>query len=289
MAKQYKHNSPHKDIIRERWIYFIKEMIKEDDKLEERGIDVITFPAEEMNDLTLFESEGFIGWEATETGNLNIIKGRVICFEKSAPIWKKLKTLLINAVVENEFEKFLSNNYRSMVKGSIKIFPIDVINLDYDGAISRNSLSIEVIMSMIFDLQGKFQKNFSLFMTWPKPHNPEIDEPDFVSSLKEIITENLNDPRAIPFKENFEETFDSIEDVEYESLTIIGLTKKILTQASSKKYQIDRHEYYSYGEVGRQPMMSVLYHFRYLGQAKTQNVIYSEDVIKSLSDIETLA
>ena len=107
-------------------------------------------------------------------------------------------------------------------KGSIKIFSIDVINLDYDGAISGNSLSIEVIMNMIFDLQAKFQNNFSLFMTRPKPHNPEIDEPDFVSSLKETITENLNDPRAFPFKENFEGAFDSIEDVENKSLTIIG-------------------------------------------------------------------
>ena len=94
---------------------------------------------------------------------------------------------------------------------------------------------------MIFDLQTKFQNNFSLFMTRPKPHNPEIDEPDFVSSLKETITENLNDPIAISFKENVERAFDSIEDVEYKSLMIIGLTKKILTQASSKKYQLNRH------------------------------------------------
>jgi hypothetical protein len=263
--------------------------MKEDGTLQERGLDLITFPAEEMHDLTLFESEGFIGWEATETGNLNIVKGRIICFEKSAPIWKKLKTLLINAVVENEFEKYLSNNYRSMSKGSIKIFPIDVINLDYDGAISRNSLSIEVIMNMIFDLQAKFQKNFSLFMTWPKPHNPKKDEPEFLESLRETITANLNDPRASDFKDNFESNFPDIEDVKYESLTIIGVTKKILSQASAKKFQIDRNEFYTYGETGRQPMMSVLYHFRYVGQQKTQNAIYSEDVVKSLGNINVLS
>ena len=288
MATKYKHNSSHKDLIRKRWVYFIQEMIKEDGSLNERGLDVITFPAEEMNDLTLFESEGFIGWEATETGNLNIIKGRVICFEKDPPTWRKLKTLLINATVENEFEKYLSNNYRSMIKGSIKIFPIDVINLDYDGAISRNSLSIDVIMNMIFDLQAKFQKNFSLFMTWPKPHNPEKDEPEFLNSLKETIANNLNDPRAVNFKNNFESSFTTVEEIEYEPLTIIALTKKILSQAANKKFQIDRNEFYTYGETGRQPMMSVLYHFQYIGQQKSQNTIYSEDVVKSLSNINTL-
>jgi hypothetical protein len=288
MAAKYINNSKHKDSIRDRWVYFIEELVKEDGSLEEQGIGLITFPAEEMNDLELFASKGFIGWEETETGSLNIIKGRVICFEKSAPIWKKLKTKLINATVENEFEKFLSNQFKAIAKGSIKIFPVDVINLDYDGAISKNSLSIDVVMNMIFELQVKFQKNFSLFMTWPKPHNPENDEPEFLNSLKDIIVENLSDPRAGEFKTGFEKDFESVDNIEYQTLSIIGLTKKILTQASTKKYQITRYEYYSYGETGRQPMISVLYHFSFVGQTKTQNLIYSEDVPKSLAKVSIL-
>lgn len=289
MTAKYIKNSNHKDSIRDRWVYFIEEMVKEDGSLAEEGIGVITFPAEEMNDLELFESKGFIGWEETETGNLSIVKGKVICFEKSSQIWRKLKAKLINAIVlEAEFEKYVSNNFNAFVKGSIKIFPVDVINLDYDGAISRNSLPIDVTIGLIFDLQSKFQKNFSLFLTWPRPHNPEKDEPDFLNSLKETITNNLTDPRATGFKEIFEKDFKSVDEFEYHSLSIVGLTKKILAHASSKKYQVKRYEYYSYGEPGRQQMMSVLYHFCFVGQGKTQNSIYSEDVPKALAPVSIL-
>jgi hypothetical protein len=287
MSLKYKHNSGHKDSIRIRWVHFIREMIKENENLNKNGIAVLTFPAEEMHDLQLFAGEGFIGWEKTETGHLSVTKGRIICFEKSQPIWKNLRTRFVNAIVENEFEKYLSNHFKAMLKGSMKIFPIDVINLDYDGAISKNSLPLEVIMNMIFELQAKHKKNFCLFMTWPKTHDPFKDEAELVTGLKETIDNNLHDPRAVLFKNRFEEKFKSVDDLEFEALSIIGITKKILSQAANKKYQIKKHEYYSYGENRRQPMMSVLYHFDYVGQHKTQSAIYSEDVLKSLSNVIT--
>lgn len=283
---QYKNNSSHKDIIRERWVDFIRSSEIEDP--DENGYVIITFPSEEMHDLMLFSEEGLITLEPTETGSLRITRGTVICFEKDTSKWRYLNTKLSGVNVYKEFGNFLSSNYRGLLNGKIKIFPVDAINLDYEKMLSKNEVPIDIIIRYIFEFQTRFEKNFSLFITWPKPFEMDDDDPSFIDSLKQVIDNNLTDPNAISFRESFFESYESVDGLEYEHLSIIGLTKKILRESSNNRYQVSRNEFYTYGEDGRQPMISVLYFFAFVGQTKAQHTIYSEDVSKALIEINEL-
>ena len=278
----YIHNSNHKEFIRDKWVEFIQEGIDHED-----GIGIITFPAEEMQDLQLFKQKGLIDWEQNETGNLTIIKGKIICFEKSTKIYRTLRTKLVNAEVENtEIGAYLRQKNSGIISGSnTKIFPVDAINLDYDGNIYRGSVPLQERIEYVFKFQAVHNKSFSFFITWPCTEEDDLDE--YKNLLKNVISSNLNDPSALQFKEEFESKIGAIEDLNYDQLSLVGLTKIILKKASNNLYQLNKHELYIYGEDDRRKMYSVLFNFKYTND-KAENLIYSEDVVKSLSEINTL-
>ena len=104
--KAYVNNSGHKDQIREEWINQIYSLAEANGlDINKNGISVITFPAEEMQDLLLFHDRGLIKFEDTQTGAKNVVKGRVVCFEKNSKVHRYLKSRLVNATVERDFEK----------------------------------------------------------------------------------------------------------------------------------------------------------------------------------------
>ncbi|WP_346316533.1 hypothetical protein [Chitinophaga sp. YIM B06452] len=283
MTKQpvYLHNSSHKDFIREKWIEFAQEMLTAGGNLS-----LITFPAEEMQDLHLFATKGLIEWEQTETGGYKIKKGKVTCFEKSDKIWMKLSKKLINATVEKEeIGSYFQSKYKAIMSKQTKIFPADVINLDYDGNISKNKVSIEDTIGLIFKYQALHEKNFSLFLTWPQTENE--DEQSYKDMLKQTIEDNLDDPNAVQFKEKFETFFDSLNDLNYEQLSIIGLAKVIIKKASEHKFEIFKNEFYLYGEQNRRKMFSILLNFEFSKNARPHK-IYSKDVVKSLTTLTDL-
>jgi len=283
-AKQaYVNNSDHKEYIRSKWIEFIQESVDHND-----GIGVITFPAEEMQDLQLFQENGLIEWEETETGALNVTKGKVICFEKSHTIFASLSSKLVNVVLENEIGSYLNLNYHKISSlQSTKVFPVDVVNLDYDVRLAKCSrIQISQKLNLIFEFQGLHQRNFSLFLTWPSTE--EDDEEDYKDLLKRTIGNNLNDPSATSFRDEFIEQFETVENLDYDYLSLVGLIKIILKKASNHLFQLNKHEYYIYGEEGRKKMYSVLFNFEYVTD-KSEFLIYSQDVSKSLAQIRNLA
>lgn len=283
-AKQvYKNNSGHKDLVRNKWVEFIQENIDHEEELR-----LITFPAGEMQDLQLFQENGLIEWEETETGAFNVTKGKIICFEKSHTIFALLSSKLVNVILLNEIGSYIALNYHKIISGeSTTVFPVDAINLDYDVRLAKcsNKIKIDSKLKFIFEFQGLHKRNFSLFLTWPSTE--EDDEHEYKELLKTTIANNLTDPSAITFKEKFEEEFVSVDDLDYDKFSLVGLIKVILKQASHNLFQLNKHEYYVYGEEGKKKMYSILLNFEYTPN-KSTFLIYSEDVTKSLAEINDL-
>lgn len=282
MAKQiYAHNSAQKDVVRQKWIEFANEFYE-----AERGLSVISFPSEELHELELYKDNGLIDWDVTETGGRKITRGKIVCFEHEGSKYKEIVKKLINAKVESgEFGFILRTRYNSIMLGQTSIFPVDIINLDYDGCISRINVPIAETIERTFQYQAHHQKSFSLFMTWP--HTEDVDLIEYKNRFKEIIAENIADIET--FREEFEMEYQSINSLNYEQLSVIGMVKIIFRNSSFRKYKLTNSEFLVYGGThNRRRMFSILLNFNYVGQAMTQQQIYNEDVLYSLSEIEDL-
>lgn len=281
MEEEYIRNSTHKDYIRDKWIEFSTDVIK-----VENGLSVITFPAAEMHDLRLFAERGLIEWQPTETGAYSITKGKVVCFEKSTNLFIALSNKLSNAVIEkDEFGSYLRSKYQGIMNGSKKIFPVDVVNLDYDGSISKSKVPIDEIIKLVFEYQALHKKSFCLFMTWPSTES--VDSGHYKNLLKQTISNNLEDPRALAFKEIYEASLPCLDDLDYDQLSIIGLSKIIIQKASHHRYNLNKNEFYIYGEQGRHKMFSILLNFDFK-EDTAEHALYSNSVIKSLLSIINL-
>ncbi|WP_299122999.1 hypothetical protein [uncultured Winogradskyella sp.] len=281
IIQDYLHNSAHKNFIRNKWVEFIQDVLTENEEL-----GIITFPAEEMQDLILFKETGLIDWEETETGGFNITKGKVICFEKNTTIFMKLRTKLIGAVVETtEIGAYLRINHHRIMSGNQGVFPVNAINLDYDGNLSLNKVPIQEKIDLIFKFQAYHTQNFSLFITWPETETE--DTADYKALLRQTIANNLEDPSATSFRDRFLENYE-LEELNYDNLSIIGLTKLIFRNSSNTYFKLVKHEFYVYGGNGRRKMYSILLNFEFIGNGTSQNTIYSQDVASALSEIEIL-
>lgn len=277
----YIHNSAHKEFIRDKWVEFINEILVEGEEL-----GIITFPAEEMQDLFLFKEKGLIDWEENETGNFTITKGKIVCFEKSTKIWMALRTKLVGAEVEkDEIGSYLRSKYQAIMNGQPKVFPVTAVNLDYDGNISKNKVPIQEKIDLIFKFQAHHTQNFALFITWPYTENEDTNE--YKQLLKQTIANNLEDPSATAFRDSFLQSF-NLDDINYDNLSIIGLTKIIFRNSANAHYKLTKNEFYVYGETGRRKMYSIMLNFEFIGNGTSQNLIYSQDVAFALSQILTL-
>jgi hypothetical protein len=284
MAKQmYVNNSPQKDIVRQKWVAFVYEFYNENE-----GLSLLTFPSEELHELTLYVEKGFIDWEEMETGGLKITKGKVVCFEKEPAKFKEITKKLINAKLErDELGSYLRSKYQAIMNGSTSIFPVDMINLDFDGCISKINVPISETIERLFQYQARHQKSFSFFMTWP--HTEQEDLEIYKQSLRTVIDDNLTDPTAATFRNLFVESYDSINELNYEQLSLIGMVKIVLRNSSQRRYKLMNSELLVYGgQRNRRRMFSVLFNFQFVGGQMPQHQIYSEDVINALKDIEDL-
>lgn len=293
--KVYKNNSGPKDFVRSRWVDFAKEIFSD----QERDFGILTFPAEEMQDLILFKDEGFIDWEEAEskssdgTPNLRITKGNLRCFEKNSMIQRKLSEKLIEAKVESDFIPYIAANYSLIISGRNKTFPVDVVNLDFDGRMQANpKYPFDNTIKSVFEFQKNYGRNFSLFLTWPVAEGEDLSE--YKTLLHDVIVGNLNDPAATAFKASFEASVGAIDRINYEQKSIIGVTKVVIKKASQNLFTLSRHEFYVYGDEelsvgGRKRMISLLFNFTYEGKAGTENIIYAKDVVNAMSDIKDIS
>lgn len=282
MAKQvYAHNSAQKDIVREKWVEFANEFYDED-----RGLSVVLFPSEELHELVLYRDKGLIDWEETETGGCKITRGKVVCFEKEGKKYKIIAKRLINATVESyEFGSYLRSKYQSIMNGTTSVFPVDVINLDYDGCISRINVPVIETIERIFQFQAQHHKSFSFFMTWP--HTEGDDLQDYKDQLGAVINDNIAD--IADFRTEFENEYQTIQELDYEQLSIIGMVKIIFRNSSMRKFKLTNSQFLVYGGTNnRKRMFSILLNFNFIGGAMTQNQIYIQDVLHSLNEIEDL-
>lgn len=287
-AKIYKHNSEPKNFIRDKWIEFAHEIYED----ASHDFGILTFPAEAMQDLHLFKAKGFIDWEEVETEsadgtyNYKITKGNVRCFEKQTSIYNTLSQKLILAKVNNDdFCAYIVANYVKIMGGSDKTFPVDVVNLDFEGRLYPNSkYPLDNTVKCIFEFQKKHKRNFSLFITWPVVEDEDMVE--YKELLNNVIESNLEDPSAINFKNAFDDIIGSIEDLEYERKSVIGVTKVIIKKASQNLFTLKKNEFYVYGDgKSRQRMLSILLNFSYDGRNGKENIIYSNDVANSMLPI----
>jgi len=284
MAKQiYANNSSQKDFIRRKWLEFVNEFYD-----DEQGLSVLTFPSEELHELTLYQENGLINWEEMETGGLRITKGKVVCFEKESNKFKQITTKLINAkLMLGELGSVLRSKYQAIMNGNTNIFPVDMVNLDFDGCISKINVPISETIERIFQFQARHQKSFSFFMTWP--HTEADDLENYKQQLKNVIRDNLTDPSATAFRDQFNANFNSLTGLNYEQLSIIGMVKIVLRNSSQRKFKVTNSEMFTYGgKGGRKRMFSILLNFQFVGEKISQHQIYSEDVINALKGIEDL-
>jgi hypothetical protein len=279
----YQHNSPQKDIVRQKWVEFASQYFEENS-----GLSLITFPSEEFHELSVYKESGLIDWEEMETGGYKITKGKVVCFEKEGNKFRTISKMLINATVElGEFGSVLRSKYQAIMNRSVPIFPVDMINLDYDGCISKIKVPITETVERIFQFQALHEKSFSFFMTWP--HTEEDDSDNYKRQLKTIIRNNLTDPNAVDFKNSFDEEFKSVNDLDYEQLSIIGMVKFILRNSSNRLYKLATSEFIAYGGVkNRKRMFSILMNFDFVGDELSPHEIYSQDVSSALNAIKDL-
>lgn len=281
MVKQvYSHNSVQKDIVRQRWLEFANEFYE-----EQRGLSVITFPSEELHELELYKENGLIDWEETETGGRKITRGKIVCFEQEGSKYKEIVKKLINAKVESgEFGFLLRTKYQSIISGT-SIFPVDLVNLDYDGCISRIRVPIAETIERVFQFQGNHQKSFSFFMTWPHTENEDLQS--YKTELRNIITDNLADVEN--FRNQFENEYQTIHNLNYEQLSIIGMVKTIFRNSSLRRFKLSNSGLLVYGGTNsRMRMFSILLNFNYVGNEMTQHQIYSTDIMYALDNVEDL-
>ena len=281
MAKHiYLNNSKQKDFIRNKWIQFAEEIYKE----VNHDFGILTFPAEEMQDLRLFKEKGFIDWEEVETesadGTLNyrITKGKIRCFEKKSSVQRYLNQRLIQAKIEGDFCPYIAANYSKIMSGKDKTFPVDVVNLDFDGRLQSNQkYPFEATIECIFEFQRKHKQNFSLFLTWPSTEDEDMIE--YKELLENIIESNLSDPSAESFKQSFERSFRTIKDLKYERKSIIGIAKIIIKKASHSLYSLRKSEFFVYGgNEQRKRMISLMFNFYFDGGSGREHILYSKNV-----------
>lgn len=284
MVVKYKHDSEYKRFIRNQWVQFIKNIVPDFSD----GISLITLPSEELQDISLFVNEGLISWAKTETDSYRITKGKVSCFERNQNKFSNIRKKLVNATVEHEIGSYLSVNYHKIMKGNVSIFPADVINLDYDGYLSKNIIPIDEMFSLLFRYQARYQKDFALFITWPMPINKDDESAEFIAKLKKVISDNLNSLIQSSFKQVFTEKHISIEKLNYSDLSIIGIAKLLLNASSISQYQLTKNKYYVYSNDNKRKMMSVLFHYEFIGPEKSSQTLYQEDCPKTLNDIVIL-
>lgn len=286
MTATYINNSNHKDAIRSKWVECIKS--KYPSQISDGTISIITLPAEECQDLSLFASEGILCWEETETGAKTITKGNVVCFERSSKIYTKIRTKLTGNCIVNvgEIGKYFEQNYHKIINGQANVFPVDVINLDFDKNISKNDTEIEKILDLIFQFQAKHRKDFSVFITFPQDE-PTSDAESFKTKLAEIITSNLSDPINSNFSTEFSRKYTNLSSMDYGSFLIVGINKLFVKKAVNQNFTLIDNQYYIYGEEGRHKMISLILNFGFNASVNTPNLYY-QDVVKCLDSIELI-
>ena len=280
---EYQFNSIEKNFIRDQWIEFARAIYDKTDDFAMLGLTTET-----LDDLKLFSKNGFYDISILDSGQVRINKGKFKCFEKDGKTFRKLVKLLPNETVfSGEIGQEIGKEYSRVFVNSnaSKIFPCDVINLDFTGSISKvTKKGIINVFRWIFELQKKYGKSFSLFITFANTNTE--DEDDVIKSVLEVIEENLSHPHT-DFGSQFNAKYSSIDELKgsCDQFLATGISKVLVKLSSESKFEIENSKFYFYKKEIHN-MISLLFNFKFLNDPIPPINIYKKDCIKCLEEIE---
>ncbi len=280
---KYINNSSEKNHIREKWVEFAK--LNYDDEHE---FSMIGLTTETLDDVKLFSEHNLFDITETETGQLRFNKGKFKCFESDGSTCRKLTELLPNEfAIHSEIGFEIGKEYNKVFVElhQSKIFPCDVINLDFTGSISNvTKRNILEVLNWIFKIQNKFQKNFSLFLTFANANG--TNEETIFNKFEEIIQENISNAHT-NFRNMFETKFNSLQNIKsnHNQFLATGISKYLVKFSSENKFNLKKYDFYYY-EKTRHNMISLLFNFEFSNLTIPQIDIYKEDCLKCLDDIK---
>ncbi len=285
MTDGYKENSPGKDFVREKWVAYTKESINNPTE----GLSLFTLTTPEMEDVKLFVNNGLLEWSKKETESYEITKGRLYICESNGDRCRKINDVLVNAKVwSDDVGHFLFNFYSQLFKGDRKMFPLDMINLDFDGCLAKNKVGIEKMTEIIFDCQSKHRVKFSFFLTFPEIERCDLEETEYMDMLNGLLEENLKNEFTIKFQEDFKDKYKTVKDLTHGQFLVVCVAKLIVKNATAKGYKIVENDFIQYTGGGDTPMISMLFRFEHTGQARPDHGLYFNEVPKTLKEIDII-
>jgi len=115
-----------------------------------------------------------------------------------------LRKKLVNVELEQDFCKYIQTNYTETIRtGKSRVFPLDVINLDFESTFSRMHEPLDHLLEKLFTVQANFNKDFALFITGPSvmSHTEELEP--YINLLINEISKGLKGHLSIKFKDKF--------------------------------------------------------------------------------------
>ena len=104
--------------------------------------------------------------------------------------------------------------------------------------------------------------------------------------MRQTISGNINAHEN--FRTRFVEVHNDIEDLHYDNLSIVGLSKIIIRRATQSLFTLDKNEFYIYGEDGNRKMYSLLFNLNFTDNPGTESALYIKNVIRALDTINNL-
>jgi len=285
----YRHDSESKQIVRGHWVQYIKDVKKGDSS----PLKLITLPSSEMQELFLYRDEGLIDAEFdASSGKFYIEKGDIHCFEKTARYFELIDKLVGATTRKDDVCSFIRTNRLRVLNNKSDLgFPLDAINLDFEGSLCKLKIPIEETVENIIACQSAFNQPFAFFLTFPDAEDTDTDE--YKQSIRTIIEKNLNDTYNTQFRDDFNQTYGSIKNVDYEILHMIATFKNIIKQVSQKNYACEKSKIIIYGDKEQVPdyrkrMTSLLFKF-IPDNSVNHTEIYYDNILQALSNPDILS
>lgn len=280
----YRHDSESKQIVRSHWVQYIKD-IKQGDS---SPLKLITLPSSEMQELFLYKDEGLIDAEYDENSRqFDIKKGDIYCFEKKASRYRELFEKLIGATTrQDDIGSYIRTHRPKILNNKSNLgFPLDAVNLDFEGSLCKLKIPIEETVENIIACQSASNKPFVFFLTFPNTEDTDTDE--YKQSVRAVLEKNLNDSLNTQFQENFNHTCGDINHIDYEILHMVAVFKNIIKQVSQKNYTCEKSKIIIYGDKEQVPdyrkRMTSLF-FKFIPENTINHTeIYYRDILQALS------
>lgn len=160
-----------------------------------------------------------------------------------------------------------------------------MINLDFTGSISNvTKRDILDVLNWIFKFQNKFQKSFSLFLTFANTNG--TNEEIILTKFEDIINENISNVYT-GFKTIFEDKFESLQNIKsnHNQFLATGISKYLIKFSSENKFNLKKYDFYYYKKQ-RHDMIALLFNFEFSSETISQIETYKEDCLKCLDEIK---